>query len=138
MIARRHGSEGLRLCFPLQFVAQSLLARRVFGRKDLGGEIRYLVHLPTLDSGPPVERRALEPSHRLFHGLHLPEPEAADEFLGLSEGPVDYGPLLSGKSDTLTLRAGLQPLACKHYAGLYQLLVQLTHGSKSFLGFLGG
>src|SRR5712691_2252155 len=105
---RREATDAprLRLCgFPLQLVAQSLLARGVFGRKDLGRKVTYLVHLPDLDFSTPIERGALEPFYRLFHGLHLPQPEAADEFLGLGEGPVDYGPLLPRKSDPLALRA---------------------------------
>src|SRR5713101_7772726 len=127
----------LRLCgFPLQLVAQILLARGVFGRKDLGREVKCLVHLADLDFSTPIERGALEPFYGLFHGLDLPQPEAADEFLGLGEGPVDYGPLLPRKSYPLALRARLQPLARKHYAGLYQLLVELPHGSKHFLVFL--
>src|SRR5258706_583745 len=102
-----------------------------------GGEANSLVLWTTPPSSPHRERRAFDPFSPLFHGLHLPQPEAADQFLGLGEGSVDYSPLLSRKSDPLALGAGLQPLACKHYAGLYQLLVELAHGSKSFLGFLG-
>src|SRR5712692_5154254 len=90
---RREATDAprLRLCgFPLQLVAPSLLARGVFGRKDLGREVICLVHLPDLDFSTPIERGALEPFYRLFHGLHLPQPEAANEFLGLGEGPIDY------------------------------------------------
>src|SRR5712664_1343107 len=106
--------------FLLQFVAQRLLARPISRRKDAGRKIRRLVDLADLDLSSPVERGALEPFHRFFHGLHLPQPEAADEFLGLGEGPVNYRALLSRKPDPLALRAGLQPVHCKHYAGLYQ------------------
>src|SRR4029077_6586473 len=88
----------------LQLVPQRLLARSIFRWKDLGRKVRGLVHLADLDLSAPIERCALEPFHRFFHGLHLPQPEAADEFLGFGEWAVDYGALLTRKRDALALR----------------------------------
>ena len=46
--------------FPLQLVAQSLLTRRIFGRKDLGKEVTCFVYLLDLNFSTPVERGALD------------------------------------------------------------------------------
>src|SRR5438874_8881565 len=59
-----------------------------------------------------LEWRALEPLDRFIHGLHLPQPEAGDELLGLRERPIDHGSLLrSLESYARSFRARLQSLA---------------------------
>src|SRR5206468_2300310 len=81
-----------------------------------------------------LEWRALEPLDRFIHGLHLPQPEAGDELLGLSERTIDHGSLLrSLESYARSFRARLQSLAREHYAGLRQLFVELAHLGEDLL-----
>src|SRR5579859_1170046 len=70
---------------------------------------------------------ALDPLDGLIHGLNLPQPEAGDQLFGLGEGPVDHGPLAAREPDPRTFRAGLQPFAGEHHAGLHELFVVLAH-----------
>jgi hypothetical protein len=63
-----NGTIRLRLCsFLLEFVAKSLHARGVFGRKNFGRKVAHLVNLTDFDFGAAIEGSALEPFHRLFH-----------------------------------------------------------------------
>jgi hypothetical protein len=58
----------LRLCsFLFEFVAKSLHARGVIGRKNFGRKVAHLVNLTDFDFGAAIEGSALEPFHRLFH-----------------------------------------------------------------------
>ena len=59
--------------------------------------------------------------------LHLPEPEAGDQLLGLGERAVDHRALRAREPHPRALRARLQALAGQHDAGLHQLLVELAH-----------
>src|SRR5438445_2584815 len=97
-----------------------------------GREVRRLEDLADLHLGI-LEGGALEPLDRLLLRLHLPEPEAGDQLLRLSERPVDHGPLASGETDASALRARLQPLAGEHHPRLHQLVVDLPHGLKARL-----
>src|SRR5213596_1625424 len=51
----------------------------------------------------PFRSAALDPFDRLFLRLHLPQPEARDQLLGLGERPVDDGPLVPGELDPRAL-----------------------------------
>ena len=62
-----------------------------------------------------------------------------------ANGPSMTVRLLPGEPDAGALRAGLQPLAREHHAGLHQLLVELAHLGEQLLarqdarlGLLGG
>src|SRR5688572_15644426 len=56
-------------------------------------EVLQLEHLADLDLALPQHRvrATLDPLDRLLEGVHLPEPEAGDQLLGLGEGTVDDG-----------------------------------------------
>ena len=83
--------EGEALLARLDGLAQLVLpAPDLAGRVALG-ELGRLEDLTDLHLGAAVERRPLEPLDGLFLRLHLPEPEAGDQLLGLGEGAVDDG-----------------------------------------------
>ena len=84
-------------------------------------------------SAPSRIGAALDPFDRLFLRLHLPQPEAGDQLLGLGEGPVDHGPLVAGELDARALRARMEPLAREQDAGLCQLFVVLPHLGQKLL-----
>src|SRR5438128_9702059 len=88
-------------------------------------------------------RAALQPLDRFFLRLHLPEPVAGDQLLGLRKGTVDHRRPPAGEPDARPFRAGVQAVGRKHHAGLDQLLVVLPHllaqplgGHDARLGFL--
>src|SRR5437879_155864 len=114
--------------------AQALLLLPQLGR-ELGAEVLRLEHLADLDLRILPHRigAALDPFDRLFLRLHLPDPEAGDQLLGLGEGPVDDGALGSREPDARALRARVQPFAREHHAGLHQLLVELPHRGEELL-----
>src|SRR5712691_6934106 len=90
---------GLRGCLG----AHALLLLPELGAQRRAEVVR-LEHLPNLDLAL-LERSALEPRDRLVLRLHLPQPEAGDELLGLGERSVDHGPLRSFKPHARALRA---------------------------------
>src|SRR5438046_4627249 len=114
--------------------AQALLLLPQLGG-ELGAEVLRLEDLADLDLGILPHRigAALDPFDRLFLRLHLPDPEAGDQLLGLGEGPVDDGALGSREPDARALRARVQALAREHHAGLHQLLVELPHRGEELL-----
>src|SRR5262245_36811617 len=131
--------EAVVILFGFNLLAQTVFLRAQL-RRELLAKILGLEDLPELDLGPAVERRLLEPFNRLVHRLHLPEPEAGDEFLRLGEGPVDHGPIFAGESHALTPRGWVKSLARFHDAGLHELLVVLAHrgqeiGGRHLTGF---
>src|SRR5438552_7660572 len=128
---RRHPLPFL-LCGDLR--AQALLLLPQLGR-ELGAEVLRLEHLANLDLGILPHRigAALDPFDRLLLRLHLPDPEAGDQLLGLGEGPVDDGALRTREPDARALRARVQPFAREHHAGLHQLLVELPHRGEELL-----
>src|SRR5262245_1636076 len=77
------------LALLLDLLAQPRFLRAQLGR-ELGAEVLGLEH------GPDLQRRlragrvraAFRPLDRLLQRLHLPDPEAGDELLGLGERPV--------------------------------------------------
>src|SRR6266508_4890231 len=83
------GNRILRAAPPLDLRAEAVLLRAELGR-ELLAEVVGLEHRPDLDLGAAVEGRALQPLHGLLHVLHLPQPEAGDQLLGLGERPVDH------------------------------------------------
>src|SRR5262249_24102386 len=70
---------------------------------------------------------ALHPVHRLLHRLHLPEPVARDQFLGLGEWTVSNGTAVPGELDPLAGSAPLQALPRNHDAPLDELFVEGPH-----------
>src|SRR5437763_11238949 len=97
-------------------------------RRQVGAEVLRLEHAADLDLLVALlERRAPDPLDGLLHGLHLPQPEAADQLLGLGERAIDHAALAAAELDAHALGARVQPLARQHHAGLHQLLVELTH-----------
>ena len=78
-------------------------------------------------------RAALHPFDRLGLVLHLDDPVAGDQLLGLGERPVDHAALVAGETDARTLRAWAQPGAVEHDAGLDHLLVELRHLGEHLL-----
>src|SRR5580765_2482231 len=52
----------------------------------------------------------LDPLDGLFEGLYLPDLEAGDELLGLSEGAVDDGTRLAGEFDACSFGAGKEAI----------------------------
>src|SRR5215218_2813865 len=69
---------------------QPLLLLLELGRERLA-EVGRLEHLADLDLrlGTRRVRTALDPLDRLLLRLHVPDPEAGDQLLGLRERPVD-------------------------------------------------
>src|SRR5262249_58060216 len=94
---------------PFGLGAVALLLLPELGSQRLT-EVLGLVERPDLDL-LAVERRALEPRDRLVHRVHLPQPEAGDQLLGLGERSVDDGRLASREPDPLALGGRLQALA---------------------------
>src|SRR5256885_14420775 len=90
--------------------AQALLLLPQLWR-ELGAEVLRLEHLADLDLGILPHRigAALDPFDRLFLRLHLPDPEAGDQLLGLGEGPVEAGALRTREPDARALRARVEP-----------------------------
>src|SRR5438067_3706169 len=136
---------------------QAIVLLPQFGRVRLP-EVVGLDHLSDLDlewAQAPLEfrcllaatgpRSPLEPFDRLFLRLHLPQPVAGDQFLGLGKRPVDYRRLPAGEPDPRAFRARVQAVGREHHASLDQLLVVLPHllqkrlrGHDARLGFLVG
>src|SRR3989454_8365840 len=75
--------------------------------------------------GPAVIRCPLEPLEGLIDRAHLPQPVSGHKLLGLRERPVDDGALLAVETDTLALRARVEPAGLEHHARFVQLVVEL-------------
>src|SRR6516225_6340389 len=86
----------LRLHLRCQVVAE------VLGFED-PPDLHFLVALS--------ERRAADPLDRLLHRLHLPQPEAGDQLLGLGEWSVGDGALAAAEAHPHTFGARVQSLA---------------------------
>src|SRR5262249_26942066 len=76
---------------------------------------------------------APDPLDRFFHRLHLPQPIAGDQLLGLGEGAVNDLPLAARELDALPLRARVQSLTREHDAGLHELLIVVAHVGEELL-----
>ena len=71
-------------------------------------EVFELEERPKLDF-PVFERHPLGPLDGLFLGLHLNDPEAGDELLGLGERPIDDGTLAARYLMRAPFELGLRP-----------------------------
>src|SRR5438067_899978 len=93
---------------PFELFAQTCFRRtqrtgRVGRCEVLGFKHRANLDLSVLVVGIGA---ALDPSDRLLHGLHLPEPETGKQLFRLGERPVDDHAARSGEPNALALRAG--------------------------------
>src|SRR5262249_22452511 len=128
------GPERLQL---VEALLEPLLIRLevggVLGREVLGLEERADLDLRLL--ARHRVRAAAHPLDGLVQRLDLPDPVARDELLGLGEGSVDDGPLLSGReAHPLALAARLEAVTVQHDPGLDQLLVELPHLGEELPG----
>src|SRR5215831_16440605 len=87
---------------------------------------------------------SLDPLDGLFERLHLPEPEAGDDFLGLGEGAVNDSPVLAGEADNGAFGRGVKTVVAYQNSGFQELLVEFIHvghelgiGGGAFVFFLG-
>src|SRR3546814_12099279 len=105
----------LLLAFELLADTCLTLARLVGG--DLL-EILHAVERADLDLAGAEHRvrAALHPFDRFVERLHLPDPVAGDELLGLGERAVDHGAVLAVELDARALAARLQAVAGEHDA----------------------
>src|SRR5438128_264504 len=67
-----------------------------------GTEVLQLAQLANLDLAF-LEGDAFSPVDRFVLRIYLDQPEAADQLLGLGEGPVDHGALCPRELDTRAL-----------------------------------
>src|SRR5438034_11234911 len=101
----------------LNFLPRHLFADRlVMIDRGALAEILHLEELADLDFAVPLVRvrAALHPLDRLGLVLHLDDPVAGDQLLGLGEWPVDHAALAAFEADARALRARLQPGAVEH------------------------
>src|SRR5829696_4199891 len=80
-----------------------------------------------------LKREPLGPVDGLLHRLHLEDPVAGDDRLGLAEGAVDHGALAAGELDPNALGAPMERGEVQEHAGLGQLLVVLGHLGQELL-----
>src|SRR5690606_3546486 len=101
-------------------LAELLLAE--LGRHRIA-EILHLEHLPDLDHRLLAGRvwNPLDPLDRLFLRLHVHQPEASDQLLGLGEGSIDDRALVPREVDACPLRARVESFTGQEDAGLDQL-----------------
>src|SRR5271154_1261108 len=92
------------------------MRQQIFCKNSSLRKIREIERRADFDFGSTVKGGTLEPFHGLFDRLHLPQPVAADQFLGFAEGPVDHGALLAREFDAFALRAGTQDIGAEKYA----------------------
>src|ERR1043166_9428271 len=127
------GTSGLIGLFLLR---RDLLADRlvVIDRRALA-EVLQLEELPDLDLAVLVVRvrAALHPLDRLGLVLHLDDPVAGDQLLGLGKRSIDHRALAALEADARSFRARLQPGAVEHDARLHQLFVELAHRAEHLL-----
>src|SRR5262245_39383705 len=92
--AARSTTASRLLLFRRHLRAQPLLLLPQLGREGVA-EIVRLKHLADLDLRFLARRvgAALDPLDRLLLRLHLPQPEAGDQFLRLGKGSVGHDPL---------------------------------------------
>src|SRR6185312_7593910 len=95
-------------------------------RREFITEILGLGHLSDLDLGV-LERRPSEPRYRFIPRLHLPDPEACNQLLGLGEWPVDDRSLAVRELHAGALRTGEESVTCEHHASFHELFVERTH-----------
>src|SRR5215211_8236706 len=134
------GSEAVTPCsWAAPFGAGPSFDRRAL-TKLLQLEQLAQLHLPfSLGLTAGLKREPLGPVDGLLHRLHLEDPVAGDDRLGLAEGAVDHGVLAGGELDPNALGAPMQRGEVQEYAGLRQLLVVLAHlGQELLAGQVAG
>src|SRR5208283_605094 len=110
----------------LDRLAELLLLLAEVARGVAGGEVVRFKDRTNLDFAL-LEGAALEPLDGLVHRLHLPQPEASDELLGLAEGSITHRLLRTLEAHALSRGARLEALGRQQHACLHQLLVKLAH-----------
>src|SRR5947209_5025934 len=98
-------------------------------------KVLHLEELADLDLAIALMRfrAAFHPLDRLGLVLHLDDPVARDQLLGLGERPVDDAALVAGEADARALRARLEAGAVEHDAGPDHLLVEFCHRAEQLL-----
>src|SRR5215211_6278716 len=90
------------------------------------------LHLPFgLGLTTGLKREPLGPFDGLLHRLHLEDPVAGDDLLGLAEGAVDHGALADGELDPNALGAPMERREVQEHAGLRQLVVVLAISARN-------
>src|SRR5262245_2524392 len=99
-----YAPAGAPLLLSLHLCAKAFLRLPELGR-ERRTEVLRLEHLANLDLGLRAGgvRAALHPFDGFFLRLHLPQPEAGDQFLRLGKWTVDYGPVRSRELDARPL-----------------------------------
>src|SRR5687768_6242094 len=117
---RLRGSLGLR---PQLLVPLAQL------RRELVSEVLGLEDRTDLDHAVLVVgvRDPLDPLDRLVERLHLQDPVAGEQLLGLGERAVDHLPVAARELDAGPSRAGVKAFAAEHHARLHELLVVGGH-----------
>src|SRR3954469_21505286 len=123
--------DGCALLLGRNLLPNPLLLLPQLGSK-VGAEVFGLEYLANLDLAL-LEGGPLQPLDRLFLRSHLPQPEPGDQLLGLGKRSIDDSSLAALEATPGSLRAGLQPFACQHNAGLGQLLIELAHLGQNLL-----
>src|SRR5215467_715456 len=70
---------------------------------------------------------SLDPLDGLFERLHLPEPEAGNEFLGLGERAVNDSAVLAGEADNGAFGRGVKTVVAYQNSGFQELVVEFVH-----------
>ena len=83
---------------------------------------------------PPRKGTRFAQSIASSFDLTLMIQKPGDQFVGIGERALYYGPLWPGERHPGTLRARVQPVGRKHYAGLDHLLVEFHHLGEQLLG----
>src|SRR5438128_2220864 len=63
----------------------------------LGRKVRHLPHFSEFNHVAILGRATPGPIDGFLFGIHLDDPEAADDFLGLDEGSIDDGVVAPGE-----------------------------------------
>src|SRR5688572_23951647 len=106
------------LLLPRGRVAKALFLRTKF-RRERGAKIirfKYLAKFNLGITGHGIGA-ALDPFDRFFLGLHLPEPEAGHQLVGLAEGPINHGTRGPGETNAHALGTGMESLTGEEDAG---------------------
>ena len=114
-------------CFCRSISARSCSPRARSSGVSRVAEVLGLEHRANGHLDATVEGRALDPLDRLLHRLHLPDPVAGDELLGLGERPVDDRALRAREAHAL----GLATSACSPSPS--SMTPALTSSSLNFI-----
>src|SRR6266566_1472542 len=136
--------KGARSAFsplPLRVLGH-LLPDLLFLLAKLGCEFRSevvsLEYLADLDLGLPARKRirtALDPFDRFVKRLHLEQPKARDQLLGLGERAVDHRALVAAELHARAFRAWLDPFGGEENSRFDQLFIELPHVGEELLAW---